>query len=113
MRGALVIRYGRYGDPALAAAIEGGMRRAEAQHSKELEIVKAEMQKMRENEASLGVRVVRDERYYREKIAEAEENYGWLKPSTNPITNALWGLYGYIVDSISDWVDYFHAEMSK
>lgn len=110
MRGALVIRYG---DPALAAAIEGGMRRAEAANNEELRAVKAEIQKMRENEASLGVRVIRDERYYREKIAEAEENYGWLQPSTNPIANALWGVYGYIVDSICDWVDYFHAEMSK
>lgn len=110
MRGALVIRYG---DPILAAAIEGGMRKAEAMNRQEIEAVRAEIQKMRQNQAALGVRVIRDARYYREKIAEAEENYGGIVPSTNPITNALWGIYGLIVEKVDEWLDYFNDQMAR
>jgi len=110
MRRAVVIRYG---DPELASAIEGGMRAAEQMTSTELEQVKAEMQRMRQAEAPLGVRVVRDANYFREQIAEAEANYGWIHPSRNPVTNFLWGVYGLLIEKTCDALDYFMTEMAR
>lgn len=114
MRRAVVIRYG---DPEMSAAIVEGMEAvrgsAVQMTGEELALVKAELKKIKAREARLGVRVVRDQHYYRDMIAKAEYDYGWLKPSTNKITNALWGVYGLAVELVGQWLDYFFREMGR
>lgn len=110
MKGALVIRYG---DPETAAAIENGMRIAEQKSNREIEAIRAELAQMRQNAAPLAVRQIRDSRYFREKIAEAEADYGWIQPSRNPVANALWGVYGLIVEKVDDWFDWFFDQIER
>lgn len=99
MKNALVIRYG---DPETANAIASGMECGLTRN--ELAVVKAEMQKMREAQAPLGVRVVRDEKYFKRKIARAKRKYGY-HPQGNALTNTLWGLYGLVVEVVGSWLD--------
>lgn len=101
MKNALVIRYG---DPETANAIAQGMETAQQLSSKELATVKAEMQKMREAQAPLGVRVVRDEKYFRRKIVRAKRKYGRI-PRRNVVTDTLWGVYGLAVEVVGEWLD--------
>ena len=108
MRGALVIKYG---DPEIADAIASGIESAYRINPHELAMVREEMNALRQREARLGIREVRDANYFRRKIAEA--NMYYVFPEGNKFCNALWGVYGLIIEVIGNWLNRFYDEMSR
>lgn len=102
MKRAMVIRTA--GDSALAGAIADGMCTAmTAQMSaSEMAAVRAELDKLRQREAVLGVREPRDGRYWRRKLAYADMYYGGTEAPCRA-AQVAWGLIGLVCLRVTEF----------
>lgn len=95
---AMVIR--QAGNPEIASAIIDGMARAD--EARRMELVMAELARMKQREARMAVRRPREADYWRTKIEAAEYLYGGDRPA-RAAAQAAWGVIGlicYAVDMI-------------
>lgn len=105
MTRALVIRTA--GDPEMAQAMAAAIMPKQPTEQ-EYEAIKAELRKMKQREAALGVRVVRDRDYYYCKAKEAEYYYGDNPTPCKPAAIAL-GVIGLICEVVDRSYKYLSA----
>lgn len=102
---ALVIKAG--GTPEIAQAIVDGIKSNQPTES-EYATIKAELNAMKQREAALGVRVIRDRDYYYCKAKEAEYYYGDNRPPCKPAAVVL-GIVGLICETVNGVYKYLSA----
>lgn len=102
---ALVIR--KMGTVEIADAIEAAITPRQPSAT-EIDVVKAELNRMKQREAQLGVRVVRDRDYYYGKTKEAEYYYG-DNPTYSKPAAAIIGLIGLMCEIVHGCYKYLSA----
>lgn len=95
---------------AIGAAIESGMVEARARqlNAAEMEMLRAEIRRLREENDRLSVRRSRDADYYHGMITEARYQYGNVR-TPGKVGRVVWGLIGMIVEGVHGWWVYLDA----
>ena len=105
MKRAIIIR--TYGDPETANGLANAVV-VNAPSSVEPETVKAELQAMKQREAALAVRQVRDRDYWYCKIKDAEWEYG-DNPKHGKVSAAVLGAVGLVCETVNRCYRYLSA----
>lgn len=105
-RRALVIKTG--GNQEIAQAIVDGIATVQNGRNAELEAVRAELERMKQREAALGVREVRDRDYWHCKAQEAEYYYG-DNPHHGKAAEIALGVIGLVCVAVNGCFKYLQA----